>query len=190
LDSCAGPGGKAALLAALAGQRGAALLAAELQAHRAVLVQRAVRGAGGVLGLVVADSTRPAWSAEAFDRVLVDAPCSGLGALRRRPEARWRRSPADLERLVPLQRALLGAALDSCRVGGVVVYATCSPLPAETRGVVDAVLAGRDDVREEDARPLIAVPDVGPGPHAQLWPHRHGTDAMFLAALRRVGAAR
>ncbi|HEV8056577.1 MAG TPA: transcription antitermination factor NusB [Nocardioidaceae bacterium] len=190
LDSCAGPGGKAALLAALAGQRGAALLAAELQAHRAVLVQRAVRGAGGVLGLVVADSTRPAWSAEAFDRVLVDAPCSGLGALRRRPEARWRRSPADLERLVPLQRALLGAALDSCRVGGVVVYATCSPLPAETRGVVDAVLAGRDDVREEDARPLIAVPDVGPGPHAQLWPHRHGTDAMFLAVLRRVGAAR
>ena len=110
LDLCAGPGGKAALLAALAAAQGAGLVAAERQPHRAGLVARALAGAGGVLGVVTADGTRPAWSEGAFDRVLVDAPCTGLGALRRRPEARWRRSPADLDALVPLQRALLSAA--------------------------------------------------------------------------------
>jgi 16S rRNA (cytosine967-C5)-methyltransferase len=117
----------------------------------------------------------------------VDAPCTGLGALRRRPEARWRRSPADLDDLVPLQRSLLGSALASVRPGGVVVYATCSPVLAETAGVVEAVLAGRDDVRLEDAAPLVGLDDaVGPLPGTvQLWPHRHGTDAMFVALLRR-----
>ncbi|NUS52009.1 MAG: rRNA cytosine-C5-methyltransferase, partial [Nocardioidaceae bacterium] len=141
----------------------------------------------GLLGVVAADGTRPPWPPETFDRVLVDAPCSGLGALRRRPEARWRRSEADLDALVPLQRALLGSALDSVRRGGVVVYATCTPVLAETAGVVSAVLAGRDDVRLEDAQPLVGLDDAaGPLPGTvQLWPHRHGTDAMFVAVLRR-----
>ena len=141
--------------------------------------------------MVAADGTRPAWPAEAFDRVLVDAPCSGLGALRRRPESRWRRSPDDVRDLVPLQRALLGAALDSVRPGGVVLYATCSPLLAETAGVVTAVLESRDDVVLEEAAPLL--PEVqsadGPIPNTlQLWPHRHQTDAMFMTLLRRVHA--
>jgi 16S rRNA (cytosine967-C5)-methyltransferase len=189
LDTCAGPGGKAALLAALAGSRDARLLAAERQPHRAALVARAVapsRGRG-LLGVVTADGTRPAWPAAAFDRVLVDAPCTGLGALRRRPEARWRRSPADLDALVPLQEALLTAALDAVRPGGVVAYATCSPMLAETAGVVSAVLAARADAAVEDAEPLFGLPDAA-GPLAgtvQLWPHRHGTDAMFFALLRR-----
>jgi 16S rRNA (cytosine967-C5)-methyltransferase len=184
LDTCAGPGGKAALLAGLAVQRGARVLAAEVQPHRARLVRQAV-GAFGVMGVVVVDGRRPAWRA-CFDRVLVDAPCTGLGALRRRPEARWRRSAADLADLVPLQEALLTRALESCRVGGVVVYATCSPVVAETRGVVDAVLAARPDAAEEDARQLLTgVPDLGAGPHLQLWPHVHGTDAMFVSVLRR-----
>ncbi len=193
LDACAGPGGKAALLAALAGQRGAALVAAERQAHRAALVATATaRARGGLTGVVVADGTRPAWAPGTFDRVLVDAPCSGLGALRRRPEARWRKTPADLDGLVPLQEALLDNALDAVRPGGVVTYATCSPVLAETAGVVSAVVARRDDVRLEDAAPLLppGVADAGPadGPLAgtvQLWPHRHGTDAMFVAVLRR-----
>jgi 16S rRNA (cytosine967-C5)-methyltransferase len=188
LDVCAGPGGKAALLAGLAGARGARLLANERQAHRAGLVRRALAGSPGVLGVVTGDGTRPPWPAASFDRVLVDAPCTGLGALRRRPEARWRRQPTDLDTLVPLQRALLSAALDSVRPGGVVLYATCSPVLAETGGVVTAVLDSRTDAELEEATDLLAdVPDcAGPLPGTfQLWPHRHGTDAMFGALIRR-----
>src|SRR5690606_22714659 len=132
----AGPGGKSALLAALAAQRGAKVLANESQHHRAQLVQRGVRAVpDGLLGVVTGDGTRPAWHPDSFDRALVDAPCSGLGALRRRPESRWRRRPTDVEVLVRLQRALLVSALDAVRPGGVVVYATCSPVVAETTGV-------------------------------------------------------
>lgn len=172
LDVCSGPGGKAALLAALAAQRGAKVLANELQQHRARLVARGTRAArSGLSGVVAGDGTRPPWREGTFDRVLVDAPCSGLGALRRRPESRWRRTPQDLDVLVPLQRALLDAAITATRSGGVVVYATCSPVLAETTGVVDAVLVDRDDAHLESTR--------------QLWPHRDGTDAMFIATIRR-----
>ena len=201
LDLCAGPGGKAALLAALAAERGARLVANELQQHRAELVRRAL-GLGsarpttdGVEAVTVEDGTAPPWPAGSFDRVLVDAPCTGLGALRRRPEARWRRRPEDLRDLVPLQRALVDRALDLVRPGGVVVYATCSPVLAETRDVVGSILVLRDDVQLGDTRALLTAAaglraDV---PHcdgplagtAQLWPHRHGTDAMFLALLRK-----
>ncbi len=187
LDLCAGPGGKAALLAALARERGATLLAGERMPHRARLVAQALRATGG--HVVTADGTRPPWLPDSFDRILVDAPCSGLGALRRRPESRWRRSSQDLERLVPLQTALLTSALDSVRPGGVVLYATCSPVVAETSGVVASVLAGRSDVRLEDARPLVPEAADAESAHlagaGQLWPHRHGTDAMFWALLRR-----
>jgi len=188
LDLCAGPGGKAALLAALAAQRGAGLVASERQQHRALLVKRALRRAAGVAGIVTADGTAPPYRPGAFDRVLVDAPCTGLGALRRRPEARWRRRPSDVTELVQLQEHLLASALDLTRPGGVVLYATCSPVLAETSGVVSAVLGRRDDAVLENAGALLPdVPDAGgplPGT-VQLWPHRHGTDAMFLALLRK-----
>ena len=195
LDLCAGPGGKAALLAALAAGRGAGLVAGERLPHRAELVRRALAGADGVEEVVVADGTSPPWEHGSFDRVLVDAPCTGLGALRRRPEARWRRRPEDLRELVPLQRALLGSALDLVRPGGVVVYATCSPHLAETRDVVGSVLVARDDPNLGDVGSLLThaaglradVPDCD-GPLAgtvQLWPHRHGTDAMFIALFRK-----
>lgn len=198
LDLCAGPGGKAGLLAALAAQRGARLLAVERQPHRAGLVRSAVRAVpGGVRGVVTADGTRPAWRDGTFDRVLVDAPCSGLGALRRRPEARWRRRPDDLPGLVELQTELLRRGLDALRPGGLLLYATCSPVLAETVGIVDAVLGERAGVRLEDltGNPALAAlhrPEAPPstGPRAgtvQLWPHLHGTDAMFLALLRRTG---
>jgi 16S rRNA (cytosine967-C5)-methyltransferase len=187
LDGCAGPGGKAALLGALAARRGASLLAAEKQQHRAELVARSLAGNPGPYQVVTADGTRPAWRPGSFDRVLVDVPCTGLGALRRRPEARWRRRPEDLQGFAPLQRGLLREALHSVRPGGVVGYATCSPHLAETRAVVD-------DLRREtgaellDARPLLeGVPELGEGPDVQLWPHLHGTDAMYLALLRRPG---
>lgn len=189
LDLCAGPGGKSALLAALAAQRGASLVAAERQEHRARLVRRALTGADGVAGVVTSDGTAPPFPPGCFDRVLVDAPCTGLGALRRRPEARWRRRADDLLALVLLQRRLLASALDLTRPGGVVLYATCSPVVSETKGVVSAVLATRTDARLEDAAALLpGVPDcAGPVPGTvQLWPHRHGTDAMFLALLRKT----
>jgi 16S rRNA (cytosine967-C5)-methyltransferase len=189
LDGCAGPGGKAALLAALAAERGAGLVAAEPHPHRARLVARALAGGPGPYQVVVADGTRPAWRPGAFDRVMVDVPCTGLGALRRRPEARWRRDPRDLDGLVPLQRALLRQALASARTGGVVAYATCSPHLAETRSVVADVLKKPGDAAAEwiDARPLLpGLPGLGEGPDVQLWPHLHGTDAMYLALLRRT----
>ncbi|WP_028645315.1 RsmB/NOP family class I SAM-dependent RNA methyltransferase [Nocardioides sp. URHA0020] len=189
LDLCAGPGGKAALLAALAAQRGAGVVASERQQHRSLLVRRALRRAPGVTGIVTADGTAPPYRPGSFDRVLVDAPCTGLGALRRRPEARWRRRPKDVVELVRLQERLLDSALDLTRPGGVVLYATCSPVLAETGGVVSAVLGRRDDVALEDLGPVLPdVPDAaGPLPGTlQLWPHRHGTDAMFLALLRKA----
>ncbi|MBP2580850.1 MULTISPECIES: RsmB/NOP family class I SAM-dependent RNA methyltransferase [unclassified Streptomyces] len=187
LDGCAGPGGKAALLAALASERGAALLASEKQPHRARLVERALAGNPGPYQVIAADGTRPPWRPGSFDRVLMDVPCSGLGALRRRPEARWRRRPEDLDGFAPLQRALLTEALGAVRVGGVVGYATCSPHLAETRVVVDDVLKKVGGAELVDARPLLpGVPALGDGPDLQLWPHLHGTDAMYLALIRRT----
>jgi len=191
LDVCAGPGGKAALLAAIAAQRGAQVLANERQPHRARLVADGSRAArAGLVGVITGDGTRPAWREGSFDRVLVDAPCSGLGALRRRPESRWRRSPQDVADLVPLQVDLLDAAVRALRPGGVAVYATCSPVIAETAGVVGEVLARRTDVVLEPATAFldgIADAESAHLPGAvQLWPHRHGTDAMFVALLRRT----
>jgi 16S rRNA (cytosine967-C5)-methyltransferase len=189
LDTCAGPGGKASVLGAQAAERGAFLLAGERQPHRAGLVVRALSAVpAGAAAVVVADGTSPPWADGAFDRVLVDAPCTGLGALRRRPEARWRRSREDLGPLVVLQESLLARAVSAVAPGGVVLYATCSPVLAETEGVVRSVLASRADVSLEDAEALLPqVPDAaGPIPRTvQLWPHRHGTDAMFIALLRR-----
>ncbi|ACU72009.1 Fmu (Sun) domain protein [Catenulispora acidiphila DSM 44928] len=218
LDMCAGPGGKAALLAGLALERGASLLANEIAPHRAELVRRALRGYGdrvvgtadthtaevdenadadtdtdatdavrtGSLQVIAADGIRAPWQPGSFDRVMLDAPCTGLGALRRRPESRWRRTPEDLERLTRVQRRLLSSALDSVRTGGLVAYVTCSPHLEETRDVVRQVVKARRDVERVDARPLLpGVPDLGGGPDVQLWPHLHGTDAMYLALLRR-----
>ena len=184
LDMCAGPGGKASLLAAVRPD-GVRLTAADRAPHRAELVRQAVRGEPDV-EVLTADGTRPPWAPGSFDRVLLDAPCTGLGALRRRPEVRWRRTPDDVAPLVELQTALLASALDSVRVGGVVAYVTCSPHTAETVQVVDAA-AARDDVEVLPVPPLLPeVPDVARGDHGQLWTHRHGTDAMFMALLRRT----
>ena len=186
LDLCAGPGGKSALLAAIVQQREGQLTAIEPLKHRADLVRANLRAIPGDHKVLVGDGTKPTWPAGSFDRVLADVPCSGLGALRRRPEARWRRTPEDVVELHPLQEDLLDSAITSVRPGGVVAYVTCSPHLDETRAVVDAVLGKRDDAVLEDARALFpGVPDLGDGPDVQLWPHLHGTDAMYLALIRR-----
>ncbi|AGM29353.1 putative Fmu protein (SUN protein) [Mycobacteroides abscessus] len=183
LDLCAGPGGKTALLGALAAQRGAHVTAVEVAPHRAELVASATKSLP--VTVVTADGRESDLAAASFDRVLVDAPCTGLGALRRRPEARWRRQPGDIPALVKLQRELLASAIQLTRPGGVIVYSTCSPHLAETVGVVsDAVR--RYAVSAEDARAVFpGVDGLGDADAVQLWPHRHGTDAMFTALLRK-----
>ena len=180
VDLCAGPGGKAALLDVLAEERDAVLVALESQHHRSRLVQRS-----GVTTVVTADARTPPLAPGSVDRVLLDAPCSGLGALRRRPEARWRRQPSDLPSLTRLQGELLDSAVRLLRPGGVLAYVTCSPHLAETVVPVGDALRRHPQLEQVDARPLLpGVPDLGDGPTVQLWPHLHGTDAMFLALLR------
>jgi 16S rRNA (cytosine967-C5)-methyltransferase len=184
LDLCAGPGGKAVLLGGLAALDGHHLDAVESSEHRADLVRRATDGLP--VDVHTADGREAPLPDAAFDRVLVDAPCTGLGALRRRPEARWRRRPEDVSGLTKLQRELLAAALRHVRPGGVVAYVTCSPHLAETIGVITGVRRRHPGVEQIDARELLpGVPQLGDGPTVQLWPHRHGTDAMFLAVLRK-----
>jgi 16S rRNA (cytosine967-C5)-methyltransferase len=184
LDMCAGPGGKSGLLAAVRPE-GVHLTAADRAPHRAELVRQSLAGADDV-EVLAADGLQPPWSPGSFDRVLLDAPCTGLGALRRRPEVRWRRTPDDVAPLAELQTGLLDSALASVRVGGVVAYVTCSPHTAETVAVVDAA-AARDDVEVLPVAPLFPeIPGMARGEHGQLWPHRHGTDAMFMALLRRT----
>ncbi|MEO6142429.1 MAG: transcription antitermination factor NusB [Dermatophilaceae bacterium] len=195
LDLCAGPGGKAALLATLGAQRGATLFANEISEHRTELVRQTLDAAidSGLEVMIGTGDGREVGEEEpdTYDRVLVDAPCTGLGALRRRPEARWRRTTADLAELGVLQRELLVSAIEATRPGGIIGYATCSPHLAETRFVVSDVAKRRQDVEIVDARDLFLGTDgrpiehLGEGPFVQLWPHVHGTDAMFFALLRK-----
>jgi 16S rRNA (cytosine967-C5)-methyltransferase len=202
LDLCAGPGGKSGVLAGLAAQRGARLVASDVRPNRASRVLAALRriprnapgrydAADHDYAVVAADARRVPWAPGTFDRVLADVPCSGLGSLRRRPEARWRKTPEDVAGLAGLQRDLLNAAIDSTRPGGVVAYVTCSPHLAETREVVCSVAESRSDITLLDAPAVLAeVPGLrGFDPayprFAQFWPHRHNTDAIFLALLRR-----
>jgi 16S rRNA (cytosine967-C5)-methyltransferase len=194
LDLCAGPGGKSALLAAEARIGGAVLEANELIPARAGLVRRALEvfdpapvvheGDGIAFG-----RAHPG----GFDRILLDAPCTGLGALRRRPEARWRKQPSDLAALTALQGDLLDAAAVALAPGGVLAYVTCSPHLAETREQVAAALARHPELRALDTPAVLSGIatrdlDLPPASSAQLWPHRHGTDAMFIQLVTKVEA--
>lgn len=192
LDLCAGPGGKAALLAAEALHGGATLVANELVPVRAALVRKA---------LAVFEVPPEVWELDGtligdqfpgfFDRILLDAPCTGLGALRRRPEARWRKQPSDVAGLGTLQARLLASALAALTAGGVLAYVTCSPHAAETKSIVASVLrktagaerVGTPAVLQSIAKQPLDLPEAS---HAQLWPHRHGTDAMFIQLLTKV----
>jgi len=191
LDMCAGPGGKAALLAAEATLSGATLIANEIVPTRAGLVKQALEAFPGV-EVVTGDGTLCGQeSPDTFDRILLDAPCTGLGALRRRPEARWRKQPRDVGELAALQSQLLASAVAALKPGGVVAYVTCSPHLAETRGIVEGALRKFPGVHELDAKAVVRsvseseIDLAGSALSVQLWPHRHGTDAMFIALLQK-----
>lgn len=184
LDMCAGPGGKAALLDVLAADQGAQLTAVEPHEHRAQLVRQAL-GEQSTAEVITGDAVQQPWTGQ-FDRVLVDVPCTGLGALRRRPESRWRRRLGDVAELAPLQRALLEAAVAAVAPGGVIAYVTCSPHFAETELVVSDIRRLHPQLQLLHAPAFLPeVADAERGDFVQLWPHRHGTDAMFLALLQR-----
>lgn len=197
LDACAAPGGKATLMAAAvtggpradepdderAGDRGGGLVAAvDLHPARArVMASNAARLDAHAVATVVADSRVPPWRPATFDRVLVDAPCSGLGVLRRRPDARWRIGPDDVDNLAGLQRELVAASIPLLRPGGVFVYAACTLTLAETVAL-DELLERTHPGLTADAPPPGPWTPLGRG--ARILPQDAGTDGMYLLRLR------
>ena len=183
LDLCAGPGGKAALLSSLAKESGKKFTANEISAPRAKLVEQVIGGAR----LLVGDGRDIATLGEMYGAILADVPCTGLGALRRRPEVRWRRTVADLRELTQLQRELSDAAISVLADGGFFGYATCSPHLAETSIAVSDILRKHPELELVDLQPYLpaelnsAMRDKS----LSLWTHRHETDAMFLAVFRK-----
>ena len=188
LDLCAGPGGKAVLLAAVAKAHDSELTCVEPAPHRAELVRKALAASGLNAKVMQLDGRAVTGS---FDRVLVDAPCTGLGALRRRPEARWRKSPSDLKDLNALQKELIEAAWAALKPGGVLTYSTCSPHPSETTAIVEQALrkfGASAELLNANAILSDIEPSLRLNPNrktAQLWPDRDDTDAMFIAVIRK-----
>ena len=183
LDLCAGPGGKAALLSSIAAQRQITFTANEISTPRADLVRRVVHGARVWTG----DGREVASHNELFDAVLIDAPCTGLGALRRRPEVRWRRTLQDLRELTQLQRELISSAISVLNPGGILGYATCSPHLAETTVQINEIIKRHPEMDLVGITPYLpqGLENATRAGAMALWTHLHGTDAMFLAVLRK-----
>ncbi len=194
LDMCAGPGGKAALLAAEARSHGARLTASELQPHRTSLVVSALGQSGLIDGVEIVTTDAREWGTTTpnkFDRILLDAPCSGLGALRRRPEARWRKQPKDIGELSRLQEQLLTSAWLALKPGGVLAYVTCSPHIGETASVIEWA-ARKFGASFEQLDTATTLSQINPKlelnssrKSVQLWSHIHGTDDLFIALIRK-----
>ena len=183
LDLCAGPGGKAAVLSSIAAQRSIEFTANEISIPRADLVKRVVHGARVWIG----DGRDVSVHKESFDAILIDAPCTGLGALRRRPEVRWRRTVKDLRELTQLQRELIDSAVKVLNPGGVLGYATCSPHFAETSVQMKDIQKHHPELEMIDVTPYLpsGLHNATRDGAMSLWTHLHGTDAMFLALFRR-----
>ena len=184
LDLCAGPGGKAALLSSIARTRGVTFTANEFSAPRAELVKQVVHGDR----VLVSDGREINSLGEKFDAILIDAPCTGLGALRRRPEVRWRRTLQDLRALTQLQRELIDSAIEALNPGGVLGYATCSPHLAETSIQIADIKRKHTELNQIDVGPFLPEKMEGANRDGamSLWTHKHGTDAMYLALFQKV----
>ena len=184
LDLCAGPGGKAALLSALAKENGIEFFANEISQVRSKLVQQVVQGAP----VSTLDAREISSLGLSFGAILADVPCTGLGALRRRPEVRWRRSIADLKSLVVLQSEIIDSAIDALSPGGIFGYATCSPHLSESRIAVSEALKRHPEMEHIDitelVHPDLRLSAIDRG-NLTLWTHRHNTDAMFLSIMRK-----
>ncbi|CAB4548064.1 MAG: hypothetical protein F2855_01205 [Actinobacteria bacterium] len=186
LDLCAGPGGKAALLSAIAQETGHEFTANEVSEPRAELVRQVVAKARVWVG----DGRDIASHEESFDAILADVPCTGLGALRRRPEVRWRRKVTDLRELTQIQRELSSSAISVLNAGGFFAYATCSPHFAETSVAVADILKAHTDLEQIDIADYLPIGLEGAlrGKSLSLWTHRHQSDAMFMAVFRKKSA--
>ena len=184
LDLCAGPGGKAALLSSIARTRGVTFTANEFSAPRAELVKQVVHGDR----VLVSDGREINSLGEKFDAILIDAPCTGLGALRRRPEVRWRRTLQDLRALTQLQRELIDSAIEALNPGGILGYATCSPHLAETSIQIADIKRKHTELNQIDVDPFLPEKLEGANRDGamSLWTHKHGTDAMYLALFQKV----
>ena len=183
LDMCAGPGGKAALLSSIARQRSITFTANEISAARAELVSQVVHGDR----VLVSDGRTIGSLNEKFDAILIDAPCTGLGALRRRPEVRWRRTLQDLRALTQLQRELVESAIQALEPGGVLGYATCSPHLAETSIQTLDIKKNHPELHQVPVDEYLPANLDGATRDGamSLWTHKHGTDAMYLAIFRK-----
>ena len=183
LDLCAGPGGKAALLSSIARQRSIKFTANEVSVARAELVSQVVHGDR----VLVFDGRTIGSLPEKFDAILIDAPCTGLGALRRRPEVRWRRTLQDLRALTQLQRELVDSAIDALNPGGVLGYATCSPHLAETSIQIADIKKKHSELQQISVDEYLpaSLHDATRDGAMSLWTHKHGTDAMYLALFRK-----
>lgn len=184
LDLCAGPGGKAALISGIASQNGKTFVANEISAVRAQLVEQVVSDGEVWVG----DGRLLSERGRTFGAVIADVPCTGIGALRRRPEVRWRRKPSDLPSLTKLQGELLDSAITLTNIGGIIGYATCSPHLAETRVQVNGALKRHPNIRQVSVEPFMPsnLKDAVVNGSMQLWTHRHDTDAMFLTLFERI----
>jgi 16S rRNA (cytosine967-C5)-methyltransferase len=178
-DACAAPGGKAVFAAERVGPDGD-VLASDVSPRRVRLIADAGERLGWAPWLLAHDATRPA-VAGSFNRVLVDAPCSGLGSARRRPELLWRVPKERVSALAARQLRIVSAAADALAAGGRLVYAVCTFTRGETDSVCDALLRARPELR-----PVVTGGPDGPAERHRLWPHRHGCDGMFVAAFERA----
>lgn len=188
LDACASPGGKTTALAAAMRDPGL-LVACDVRHRRMELLRRTVATCGATrVRLVQADLLMPLPFTRRFDCVLVDAPCSGLGILRRDPDIRWRRRESDLPLLAAAELRMLGQAADAVAAGGRLIYATCSSEPEEDEAVADAFLAGASQFAAIDARhasPDLPAAVVDARGHLRTLPHVHGLEAFFGAVFQR-----
>jgi len=194
LDCCAAPGGKAVAMAADMGDAGV-LVASDVRRRRVTLLRQTVLESGATcVRLLQADMRRAAPCRPVFDLVVVDAPCSGLGTLRRDPDLRWRRSEGDLADFAAAEQQLLTAAAEAVRPGGRLLYATCSSEPEENERVVEGFLAGQPAFRPLNLRDALhPVADhlqglfTGEG-YLRTYPHEHALEAFFAAAVQRASA--